>query len=531
VGQEREYPILNNSLGTPKRPISFVVVIYSDEYLYNFSKSECVANPINEVIEVNNAANLYFNSLSQAIIHGLQHAQHELIAVVHEDVLLIKGWQAQFEQSLAKLEIDDAQWAMVGAVGRLPEGIVRGHWSDPYRYKNTFAEGKSYCEVDELDEQLMIFHKSRLPDFDKDFPGIHHIGRELALGMRNSDLKTYAIDAPTIHKYADEKGRLILNAQASKKILDRRSLTYLADKACCDNYLAHKWPQFTHIYTHQDEFNIPFSNPGKLAQLDRPIILLSRGGSGSRLISNMAEDAGVFLGNEVSVSGDSMELVVPFYRSITEKYRCSASWQKNQRIPRIRAAAAKMMQTLDENLPWGFKLPESLLLLPELMSAFPDASYISLIRDPLSICLRRTHMTARLDNHIGRIALPEAYDYLKRDRSRILEDSPAEHMAYTTVHQLQLLQKSECFRSDDSALILRFEDVIHQPRQAMDTLCMWLGRKPEKYRVADRVSVNRALNPQEVYPDQVVSKVEDILSEVRKDFGYLRRRKTHICID
>jgi len=483
--------------------------------------SECVKNHLNEVITVNNAANLYFDNLSQAIICGIDKAQHDLIVVVHEDVLLVNGWQVRFEQSLMKLEEYDDQWAVLGSVGWSKDGKVRGHWSDPHCYKNTFNKVlPSYCEVERLDEQILIFHRSRLPALDKNLPGIHHIGRDIAAGGRKSGLKAYAIDAPTIHKHRDGNGQLVLRHEESEKIMDRKSLTYQADKYCCDDYIAFKWPELTSLYNGSDEFHIPFSETGKLLQLRRPLILLSRGGSGSRLLSNLVEDTGIFLGNQLNSSGDSMELVVPFYRAIVEKYRCKAKWQRQQTVPRIRASAARMIKNLPEDKAWGFKIPESILLLPELALAFPDAAYVHLVRDPETTCLRRTHMTARLDNHIGRISLPLAYDFFNIDRNQILDDNPAVHMAYTTAHQLELIQGLASRTENLQFIEFRFEDLITWPQDIMNSLCNWLKVERKMFRKADRIDISRANRPKVAYPESVVENVKRILTAIRIRLRY-----------
>lgn len=519
---ERVYPDLPDSGPEPSRPISFVVVRYSNEYIHNFLPSHCSENPLNEVIEVDNTSNLYFDNLSRAMSHGVKKTRHDLIAVVHEDVHLVRGWQTRFEQTLAELEEHDDKWGVIGSVGWSMDGTAHGHWSDPYGYCNTLDKtGAPYREVERLDEQILIFHRSRLPGFDSNLPGIHHIGRDLSFGVRKHALKTYALDAPTIHKYKDKNGRSVLNHQSSEKIRDRKSLTYLADKACCDNYIGNKWPVLTNVYHEPEEFAVPLSGAGKLSQLKEPIILLSRGGSGSRLLSNMVSDAGVFLGNELNASGDSIELVIPFYRAITEKYRCNAEWQRQQVVPRIKAAAARMIKNLPEDRAWGFKLPESIFLLPELASAFPGASYLHLLRDPETTCFRRTHMTARLDNHIGRITLAEAYDYFDIHRNKIPDHSPAEHMAYTTLHQLELIEKIVNKTPKHRFFEIRFENIIKSPDNEMLRLCDWLNVDPLPFRSKDTIDIQRANNPSTTYPDIVVEKVKNIVAEIRQRLNYV----------
>jgi hypothetical protein len=171
--------------------------------------------------------------------------------------------------------------------------------------------------------------------------------------------------------------------------------------------------------------NLPDRFEAQARDLACPIVLLARGGSGSRLLSLLALDAGVFLGNELNISGDSLEMVPAIYQGVVDKYGGNPMGASEQIASRLRVAAAEMLAKRESDGPWGFKLPEALLLLPEIQLAFPDAHYIHMMRDPVSTCLRRTHMTARLDNHIGQVTLPLAYDWVGRPRGMIRQDSPA----------------------------------------------------------------------------------------------------------
>ena len=81
----RAYPRLPPSIDQPQRPLSFVVVRFSDDYLHNFLKSECLKNPINEQVIVDNTGNLYYDNLTEAMAAGVSKTSHKLVAVVHED--------------------------------------------------------------------------------------------------------------------------------------------------------------------------------------------------------------------------------------------------------------------------------------------------------------------------------------------------------------------------------------------------------------------------------------------------------------
>lgn len=469
----RRYPELPDDTARAALPISFVVVRFSDEYLHNFLKSECAHDQLNEVITIDNTANLYFDNLSQAILAGLGRARNDIVVVVHEDVLLPAGWQPHFEQSLRQLEAHDPCWGVLGSVGWNAGGQFVGHWSDPHQFKNTFENSQQkFQEVQKLDEQLLIFHGRRMPQLDSNLPGIHFLGEDLKQELSRVGMKCYAVDAPTIHKYADRHGKRIESSTQSDKISDRESLTYLADEACCNDYLVRKYPHAFPRLARDIEVSQPSGN--SRLQANRPIIFICKGELEAATSRNMAQNLGIFTGDKASAASEASLLRMPIYKMIIEKYRCHAQWQKRNTADTLQLFAARLLGDLPADAHWGLFVPESILVLPELQAAFPDARFVYIQRDPLSSCMEAPHRTACLDNHLGRIALPEAYSALGLQRSRILEDDPLDHMICTTIHQLGLVREHLASVAESKRLVLPFEECINHTSYASERLSRWL---------------------------------------------------------
>lgn len=516
---KRQFPILQSPKGKASVPLSIIVVKYSDEFFHNIMVSQCVSDPLNQLIVVDNTANLFFRNLSSAILAGVEQACHDRIVIVHEDVVLSEGWQSHLEAAIRDLEQVDPDWGLLGAAGWDGAGNIQGHFSDPHGYNDRLGCDR-FRQVDFVDEHLMIVRRPLAREFDPDLPSIHNIGRYLAAVARRLGLRTYVVNAPTIHKYADDRGNLIGKAADSKKIADRTSLAYTADKDCSDEYVA--WAvnpdPGPDVSSERPLDGFP---EHVLERLDAPLILLSRGGSGSRLLSTMATNLGVFLGNRVNASGDCLDLVLPLYRGVIRKWQCTSPWQSTLTVSEVRHASAKMLSESGKTGLWGFKLPESLLILPELQQAFPRARYVHLERDPLTTCLRRTHQTARLDNQIGRLCLPHAYRFARRPIEKILNDSPAVHMAYTTLHQLQLVHDflesipSHCF------VRVRFEDVLSNPTECLEKLAGWLGCSVVENTIRQVVNPDRAANPHVTYDQEEIRETEGILFKLRQKMGYV----------
>ena len=477
TGPSRVYPQIADIALEVTLPISFVVIRFSDEYRHNFLVSPSAQDPINEVIEVDNSSNLYFDNLSQAIAAGLNRANNDIIAVIHEDVLLPQGWQAQFQQTLSELEEHDPSWGMLGSVGWDAEGRFVGHWSDPHQFKNTFADSeRNFQEVVKLDEQLLIFHRQRAPALDTHLPGIHFLGEDLKHELAGAGLRTYAINAPTIHKFADKHGDRIVSSIQSDKISDRESATYLADEACCKDYVSWKYPA---LFPAATPVPVPAAlNDHQRLQLQRPVIILCKGELECALVSELVRDCGVVVPEEPAAPGQPPALMIAIYKMIIEKFRCHAPWQAAYTQERLLSIAAPLLGNLQPGQHWALAFPESNLILPELSRVFPDARYLCVHRDPLDICLGASDKSARLDNHIGRIALPEAYSHLGLERAQILQDDELDHRVYTTIHQLGLLTRHLAAPQRSDPLFLAYTELQVSPVSARAQLSGWLGEAP-----------------------------------------------------
>jgi Sulfotransferase family len=510
----RRLPALSTA-ARARRPMSFVTVRFSDDFEHNLDRSSCVHDPLNELIVVDNRGNLFFDSLSAAFEEGVRRARCDVVALVHEDVVLVDGWQAAFERSLVALERQDSEWGLVGTAGSDVAGSLAGHWSDPHGYYDLLGDA-SHLPVRRIDEQLMAFRRSRPIPLDSALPGIHNVGFDLALSLARLGLRTYVVDAPTLHKYADARGRPIHTGADSPKIVARGSLTWIASKAVSDDYFFRKWPGEDRAASKTDARQ-PLSS-----LLEAPVVLIGRGGGGTRLLGTAATDAGLFIGNELNASSDSIEMASAVYKAVLVCHRETASWQQAQAVSDLRAAAGAMLARAGFPPHWGFKLPESLLALDAIDEAFPKARYVHLVRDPIATCLRRTHMSSRLDNEIGQTALRAAYRAEGRDLARALDDPPALRMAYTTSHQLNLALTFGARFSKSRWREMRFEALLRNPAGELASLARWLGLVPTGSRLQSEVDPVRAAAPPVVFSEAEASDVKQVLSRLHRVLGYGR---------
>lgn len=515
--RQRKYPKIQTGIRQPTRPISFICVKYSDEFRYNIITSQCVHDDLNEFIVVDNRSDIFFQTLGQAINAGIAQARHDLLVIVHEDVVLRPGWHEMFEESLTALEQHDPDWLLVGVVGWDENERLVGHCSDPHGFWNTFG-AKPFVRAARIDEQVLVLRKSKCFFPDPDLPSIHNIGRDMVWDAARLGVATYVINAPSVHKYADATGRLVLGAEDSKKIKNRKTLTYIHNKECSDEYLEHKWKE---RFGDAAAFNENLLTDQQIAQLNSPVILLGSGGAGTRLISVMASDIGLFIGNEINPAGDCLEMVGPIYRAVFRKNRCPSEWQKSLIVPDLRASAYEMLKKASWPSNWGFKLPENLLIIQELRAAFPRAKYVLLMRDPLTTVLRRPHMTARLDNEIGRTALPLAYNSAGLPREEILLNSAAVRMARTTAHQIGLVMEFKSSVPANHWHNISFESLMAGSRDVLNEFADFCDREVVSDRVFLTIDRKRAFRSSDEFSSEDIDAVNEILRPTRRAMGYL----------
>lgn len=229
-----------------------------------------------------------------------------------------------------------------------------------------------------------------------------------------------------------------------------------------------------------------------------PVIIVGRGGSGTRLLSQLALSTGVFLGNKLNVSLDSEEWVEDIYKlaiSATSTTGIeSGSEQERYWLRQLRKRAATILRDADRSHKdiWGWKLPETILALPQILKAFPNAYVIHLVRHPLTSSWRRTHMTSRINNPIGRAVLTAAYKAYGFDPKNIDRDESYFHNVITWTYQVQ--QAYEVLNSmarSDRILYFRYEDICDSASEARDRMSDFLGISSTKTTLSVEINPGR----------------------------------------
>jgi len=128
--------------------------------------------------------------------------------------------------------------------------------------------------------------------------------------------------------------------------------------------------------------------------LDKPIIVIGRGHSGTRAIAKTLVDSGVFMGNPLN---ESYDLIPPqavyrvcrmFGKWVEFAGNCRWDFSKTGDVPDEAVELIKeyLCSLLRSDAKYvGWKLPETTLILPWITRLFPDATYIYWARDPRDV--------------------------------------------------------------------------------------------------------------------------------------------------
>lgn len=225
--------------------------------------------------------------------------------------------------------------------------------------------------------------------------------------------------------------------------------------------------------------------------ISRPVVATGRGGSGTRLLSLALQEHDLFLGNLLNESEDSVEWVDLIYelavKKLTHLLPPTAHWQQELTACAIDILAKGQWRPTQS---WGWKLPETMLILPEVAHAFSDAQIIHLIRHPIDTCLRRTHVTSRMDNRVGTATLKAAYEELHWDRDPG-EDADYLRNAASWVYQVSRVMHFGRRLGRRRYLEIKYEDVCTNPQAASDMIAAFLGKPAVTTGLAQVIDTTR----------------------------------------
>jgi sulfotransferase family protein len=248
--------------------------------------------------------------------------------------------------------------------------------------------------------------------------------------------------------------------------------------------------------------------------LESPLVIGGLGGSGTRVFTRVVQLGGTFMGAGMPESEDTVALE-EFADKWTVPY--AAARVSGQPLSGHEVMSREFQECIERhrepiggsNVRWGWKKPQNIHLLPFLIDHFPKLRFVHVVRDGRDLAFGGR----------SRPDITSAYV----DPELAHEAEPVRMLAFwAAANKLAKAVGDE--RLKDTYLVLRFEDLCHEPGPTVERLLRFSGADP-----SDRTLVAKAVAEVELSdslgrwrsadPKLVEASVE-IGAQALKQFGY-----------
>jgi len=252
-------------------------------------------------------------------------------------------------------------------------------------------------------------------------------------------------------------------------------------------------------------------------EAERPVVVMGRGHSGTRVLAWALEALGVRMGTlEAKPTGDVQDR--RFTRAIKRLAERSLARPALAEAPpgelrRFRRAAASYLDWLGERGDhWGWKFPETYLIGPVVDAVFPKARYIHMVRDGRDLAFKE-HLTDDSGRRLGRTLL---------ERLDVLDAPHFLQAAHSWDFQVGRFCEFERERLGARCHRLHFEALCREPLPTMQAVADFLGVEMtaacrdyvEANLRADKLAQHRGEDPEQV------AQVEAIIAPTLRACGY-----------
>ncbi|MEL6494126.1 MAG: amino acid adenylation domain-containing protein [Cyanobacteria bacterium J06623_7] len=245
-----------------------------------------------------------------------------------------------------------------------------------------------------------------------------------------------------------------------------------------------------------------------------PQFIGATGGSGTRVVAQIVQQGGMFIGNQHNRASDSLEAIE--YLSLRQLI---THWQTH--LPQ--SAYAQIIQRLEHGLPdylagagglgtaqpWGWKIPPSIFLLPFLQAQFPQIKCLHLVRDGRDMAFSRNQ------NQLKYLAP------LLLSQSELSWKQPLRSIALWQKLNLKTAAYAEK-HLPDRYLRIRFEDLCTRPVKTITEIFTFFGLTGDIEQIArTEVSAPASLGRWRNQDRTLVKQIEQIAGSSLEKFGYL----------
>lgn len=254
-----------------------------------------------------------------------------------------------------------------------------------------------------------------------------------------------------------------------------------------------------------------------------PLIIFGKCGHASSVASSLAQDLGLFLGKgpDCGESGHSLPWV-PIIHQLASRHaeeKTLPSGSSARRELRERATSFLSEGACPIGKRWGILVPESILIFPLLLDAFPGAKVLHLLRHPVSACLSQTERSAEPLHPLGRRTVWGAYKSFDIDPGRAIYDEPCIRNAISYQHEVsRAVYYARAVLKKENYLELRLEETCRDPDRALSAVAAFLGM------ASPRVKASGNIHPAMIDPwdpaDERVNRIWELCAPIASLLGY-----------
>jgi hypothetical protein len=248
--------------------------------------------------------------------------------------------------------------------------------------------------------------------------------------------------------------------------------------------------------------------------IESPLVIGGLGGSGTRVFTRVVQLGGTFMGTGLPESEDVVALedfadrwTVPYAKArvtghaLPEIELMSQEFQDCMRRHREPIA--------ETNRRWGWKKPQNIHLLPFLIDHFPRLQFVHVVRDGRDLAFGGR----------SRPDITSAYV----DPGMKNEPESIRMLAFWAAANRLAMEVAE-ERLEGRYLVLRFEDLCHQPEPTVERLLEFSGADPSDRdlveRAAQEVELSESLGRWREADTVDVDRAVAAGAETMREFGY-----------
>lgn len=242
-----------------------------------------------------------------------------------------------------------------------------------------------------------------------------------------------------------------------------------------------------------------------------PGVIGATGGSGTRVFARIVRDAGIFIGTHLNVSDDALDFG-EYSDHWINRYLTQANERKQlqqEMLSDLAATLARHRRALDDRaVPWGWKEPRSIFLLPFFAEHLPEMRFLHVLRDGRDIAYsaNQNQLNKHGDAFVGPL-VPEEPEPLRAIRL----------WSALNVRTAEFGERELGLRY----LALRFEDLCARPEETIARLLEFFSLSGDPTVLARHVAPPSGLGRWRQQDSRQVAELESAGVVALRKFGYV----------